>query len=90
MAEFLFKIQDTFQFENIGLVVAVDIKEKDAKVKNGDEIELRFSNSLPVITQVAGIMINCPYNPERPFSFSLPKDINKADVPIGTEVWSHP
>lgn len=90
MAEFLFKIEDTFQLENVGLVVAVDIKEKDAKVKMGDEIELRLPNSLPILTKVAGIPISSPYNPERTFSFSLPKDINKADVSIGTEVWSHP
>lgn len=90
MAEFLFKIQDKFQLENIGLVVAVDIKIKDAKIKNGDEIEIRLPNAPPVITSVTGIPMSRPNDPEKPFSFALPKNMNKADVPIGTEVWSHP
>jgi hypothetical protein len=30
------------------------------------------------------------FDPERLFSFSLPKDLTKKDVPIGTDVWSHP
>ncbi len=90
MGEFLFKIQETFQLEVIGLVVEVDIKFKDARLKNGDEIELRLPDRPPLITKVAGIAMLNPYDPERLFSFSLPKDLNKKDVPIGTEVWSHP
>ena len=90
MGEFLFKIQETFQLEKIGLAVAVDIKFKDARLKIGDEIELRPLDDTPSITAVAGIPMFNPYDPERPFSFLLPKGINKQDVPIGTEVWSHP
>ena len=90
MGKFLFKIRETFQLEVIGLVVEVDIKFKDARLKMGDEIELRLPNDLPLITKVAGIAMFNPYDPERLFSFSLPKDLNKKDVPIGTEVWSHP
>jgi hypothetical protein len=90
MGEFLFKIQETFELEVIGLIVEADIKFKDATLKNGDEIELRPPGALPLITKVAGIAMFNPYDPERPFSFSLPEDLNKKDVPIGTEVWSHP
>jgi hypothetical protein len=90
MGEFLFKIQETFELEVIGLVVEVDIKFKDAHLKNGDEIVLRPPGGLPLITKVAGIAMFNPHNPERMFSFSLPKDLNKKDVPIGTEVRSHP
>jgi hypothetical protein len=90
MGEFLFKVQETFQLENIGLAVAVDIKFKDARLKMGDEIELRPSEGSPLITKIAGIAMFNPSDPERWFSFSLPKNINKEDVPIGTEVWSHP
>ena len=44
MGEFLFKIQETFELEVIGLVVEVDIKFKDANLKNGDKIELRLQS----------------------------------------------
>ena len=87
MRKFQFKIQDTFQLQVVGLVVAADIKIKDAKLNMGDEITLRLADGSQLQTKVAGIPLNCPYNPESPFSFSLPKGINKEDVPIGTEVW---
>jgi hypothetical protein len=90
MGKFLFKIQEAFQLEAIGLVVEVDIKFKDANLKNGDEIELRPPDRPALITKVASIAMFNPSDPERLFSFSLPKDLNKKDVPIGTEVWSHP
>jgi hypothetical protein len=90
MSEFLFKIQDTFQFENIGLVVGADIKIKDAKLKTGDEIELRTAKDSSLITRVEGIPMENPSDPDGRFSFLLPKSINKEVVPIGTEVWSHP
>jgi hypothetical protein len=90
MGKFLFKIQETFQLQVIGLTVSVDIKTKDATINAGDEIELRLAENFQLITKVESIPMLKPYNPERPFSFSLPKDINKEDVPIGTEVWSHP
>ena len=90
MGEFLFKIQETFEFENIGLVVDANIKFKDAKLKNGDEIQLCLPSGTPLITKVAAIAMFNPSNPERLFSFSLPKYLSKKDVPIGTEVWSHP
>lgn len=90
MGEFLFKIQEIFEFEHIGLIVEADRKFKDANLKKGDEIELRLLNGLTLITSVAGIAMFNPSNPERLFSFSLPKNLSKKDVPIGTEVWSHP
>jgi hypothetical protein len=90
MGKFLFTIQETFQLEAIGLVVVVNIKFKDANLKNGDEIELRQPERPPLITKVEAIPMYNPYDPERLFSFSLPKSINKNDVSIGTEVWSFP
>jgi hypothetical protein len=90
MAEFLFTIQETYGFESVGLIVAVDIKIKDAKLKKGDEIELRRAEGLPLITKVESIPMINPHDPEQLFSFSLPEGINKEDVPVGTEVWSHP
>ena len=90
MSEFLFKIQETFHLQVIGLIVITDIKTKDAKLKIGDEIELRFVDGSRLITRVESIPMECPYDPRRPFSFALPKDINKQDVPVGTEVWLKP
>ena len=99
MSKFLFKIRETFEFEALGLVAEADIKYKDARLNNGDEIEPRpppsaaaaaAAGDSPVITKVAGITMFNPSDPERVVSFSLPKDLNKKDVPVGTEVWSHP
>ena len=79
MGEFLFKIRETFQLENIGLSVAVDIKFKDARLKIHDEIELLPLEGSPLVTAVAGIPMFNPYNPERTFSFLLPKGLNKRE-----------
>jgi hypothetical protein len=90
MGEFLFKIRETFELENKGLIVEADIKFKDSGLKTGDEIELRPPDGQPLITYVKGIAMFNPSNPERLLSFSLTGNLSKKDVPTGTEVWSRP
>jgi hypothetical protein len=88
MSRLLFKIVDTFWLERIGLVVAVDAKSADVCLRTGDTLELRRPDGSGFVTQVAAIPNMSPYYPDRPFSFSLPRGVQKWDVPIGTEVWA--
>jgi hypothetical protein len=88
MGRLLFKIIDTFWLERIGLVVAVDAKSADVCLRAGDLLELRRPDGSRLETEVAAIPRVRPNCPDRPFSFSLPGGVQKADVPIGTEVWA--
>lgn len=88
MSRLLCKIIDTFWLEGLGLVVAVDAKSADVSLRAGDLLELRRPDGSRLETQVAAIPHVRPSYPDRQFSFSLPEDVQKADVPIGTEVWS--
>ena len=93
MSHFLFKICDTFQITNGGLVVATDLKEEDAKAKGirlkvGDTLELRRPDGSRVMSGIAGIGMLNPSVPNRPLDFLLSAEIAKEDVPVGTEAWS--
>jgi len=87
MSRLLFKITDTFSLESFGLVVAVDAKSKDVNLTVNENIEVVLPDGSSFKTKVAAIPMLCPYDSERPFSFSFPKDVKKEDIPIGTEVW---
>lgn len=82
-----FKVVDTFSLENFGLVVVADAKSKEVNVIVDEMIEVVRPDGSSFKTKVAGIQMISPYDPERRFSFSLPKGIRKEDIPIGTEIW---
>ena len=93
MSHFLFKICDTFQITNRGLVVATDLKEEDAKaqgirLKVGDILELRRPDGSCVMSRIAGIGMLNPSVPSRLLDFLLSAELGKKDVPVGTEAWS--
>jgi len=88
MSRLLFKIIDTFWLGRIGLVVAVDAKSADVYLRAGDPLELRRPDGSRLATEVAAIPCVRPNYPDRPFTFSLPEGVGKADVPLGTEVWA--
>ncbi|HEX8651573.1 MAG TPA: hypothetical protein VF708_12095 [Pyrinomonadaceae bacterium] len=93
MSHFLFKICDTFQITNRGLVVATDLKEEDARaqgirLKVGDFLELRRPDGSRVMSKIAGIGMLNPSVPNRPLDFMLSAELGKKDVPVGTEAWS--
>lgn len=90
MSALLFTVRDTFWIEKRGLVLTTDIKPQQVELRRGDAIELRRPDGSSVITRVVGIERAIPYDPERTLAILLPNDILKEDVPIGTEVWSHP
>jgi hypothetical protein len=88
VSRLLFKIVYTFWLERIGLVVAVDAKSADVRLRAGDPLELRRPDGSRLETAVAAVPHVSPYHPDRPFSFSLPEGVRKGDVPVGTEVWA--
>lgn len=80
------KVTDTFLIEKLGLIVAFDIKIKDINVVPKQEIEVLRSDGTTFKTKIFSIPMNCPYDLERPFSFLFPQDVEKEDVPIGSEI----
>jgi len=88
MSRFLFKSIDTFRLETIGLVVATGVRAGAVSLSAGEPIELRRPDGSRLTTEVAAIPMLCPYDPDRPFDFSLPRGVGKGDVPVGTEVCS--
>ena len=90
MGRLLFKVQETFKLKDVGLVIVADNLARGLNLKIGDELELRRPDGTSLMTTVDSLPLLCPFDPERQLPISLPKGIGKEDVPIGTEVWSHP
>ena len=89
---FVGKVHDTFEIKGRGVVVATDTTydqlPRELRLKIGDPIELRVDGKVILRTKVVGIEHCDPWSPEHTFAFLLPRDLSKADVPIGSEVWS--
>lgn len=90
MKIFLSKVEDVFDLKNSGCVVVpgIPVETADkAKIKAGDELELRFPDGTTMNTKVASLsfLSRTPETP--PIPIALPKEYSKKDVPIGTELW---
>ena len=86
----LFTIVDSFDISGRGLVVASDQTFRtlgDVDVRIGDVIVLRSSERPDRNTTVHGIEHCDPWSPDRVFAILLPPDVDRSDVPNGTEVW---
>jgi len=86
------KVVGTFEIKGHGVVVATDTTyeqlPRELKLKIGDPVELRVDGNVILRTKVVGIEHCDPWSPKHTFGFLLPRDLSKADVPIGSEVWS--
>ena len=84
-------VADTFEIRGRGLVVATDTPYErlplDLKLKIGDSIEFRSGGNV-FRSLVVGIEHFDPWTPKQLFAFLLPRDVVKADVVIGAEVWA--
>jgi hypothetical protein len=89
--QFLFRVADTFDIRGRGVVVAADrtyqTLDIDMRLLIGDPIEFRSDERNPIRTTVAGIEFLNPWSPTRPFVFLLPREIEKDQIAIGSEVW---
>ena len=87
MARRLFVVEDTFAIEGRGLTLVPGIIPEGNEVfRPGDPIMLRKPDGSFFATRIGGLEMVYP-NPRRDVVIML-KDLTKADVPIGTEVWS--
>jgi hypothetical protein len=90
MARRLFVVEDTFFIKGRGLVpVPGIVPQAEERFRVGDPIVLKRPDGSHTEWTIGGLeMISC--SPPRPRTdvVILLKDLNKEDVPIGTEVWS--
>lgn len=87
MPRCLFKVEDAFLIAGRGLVpVPGIIPVGDERFRVGDPITLKRPDGSAISTVIGGLEFLCP-NPRMDVVILL-KGLTKADVPIGTEVWS--
>jgi len=90
MIRHAFNVEDTFQIEGRGLAVVVNKRYEELpswlKLHVGDSLEIRSGDNV-VRTTVKGIEMVSPWTPQTPFCILIPTDVNKTQVPIGSEVW---
>ncbi len=88
------KVEDIWYLEQRGLIVILKTPiaqlPKGLRLKIGDGICFRTDGRTVKSTTVEGIEHCDPYTPKQLFSILLPKDISKAEIPIGAEVLTEP
>ena len=87
MPRLLFKVEDTFLIRARGVVLVPGIAPVgDERFRTGDGLRLKRPDGSEVQTTIGGLeMFTGTMKPDMPV---LLKGLGKADVPIGTEVWS--
>jgi hypothetical protein len=89
---FVGKVIDTFDIKGRGVVVITDTTyeqlPRELTLKIGDPVEIRMDGEVVLRTKIVGIEHCDPWSPKHTFAFLLPRDVSKADVPIGSQVWS--
>ncbi len=87
MARLLFVVEDRFEIAEHGLVPVPGFQPiDDERFMVGDLIRLRKPDGTDTVVPIGGIELPNP-NPNHLIVILL-KGLTKADVPIGTEVWS--
>jgi hypothetical protein len=89
MAERLFQVAEVFGFRSGITLVVTDcpITAVPAQLRVGDPLEFRNPDGSVFACALAGIEFADPYDPQRPFGFSLPRGTDKKLVQAGAEVW---
>jgi translation elongation factor EF-Tu-like GTPase len=86
--EYLSKVADAFQIHGRGLVLVPEKPENDFLIKVGTELELRTPNGRSLKTHITGVeSLRESLDKPRRMTILVTRDIGKADVPIGTEIW---
>ena len=85
---FLSKVEDAFAITGRGVVLIPGIPQEGGRsVKVGDALEIRQPDGRRIITRVAGIEMGSRI---RSAPILLPRDLQKDDVPVGSELWHSP
>jgi translation elongation factor EF-Tu-like GTPase len=89
MARRLFVVEDSFLIKGRGLVPVPGIVPRgDERFRVGDHIVIRRPDGSQLEWTIGGIEIfRTPPRPNSDLGILL-EDLNKDDVPIGSEVWS--
>jgi translation elongation factor EF-Tu-like GTPase len=85
----LFKVEDVFDISGRGCVLAPQIfTTVDVKVREKDQLQLRTPDGKVLDTHIASIELGKPQLGGHCRAFiMLPRELDKKDIPIGTEVW---
>lgn len=84
-------VLDTFEIKGRGVVVALDIPEDSIeradRLRVGEALEIICGGDVVARTAITGIDFLSPPPPKNRAGFLL-RDVMKADIPIGAEVWT--
>ena len=82
----MFVVADSFETKDLGLILTPGIPEMCSHLCPGSPILLKRPNGSVLETRIAGINVPRPRKPGASYPISLPVEIRKEDVPVGTEV----
>ena len=81
-------VEDVFDIAGRGLVITPKIPDDlGFAVRPNDPIQLRTPDGRILDTYIACFSSGRPSGGRRFYDIVLPRDLQKQDVPIGTEVW---
>jgi hypothetical protein len=87
MSRLLFVVQEAFEFKGRGIVMVPGIVAQDSEVfRPGDSLLLKQPGGSVVEAKIGSLELPSP-NPRHEVCV-LVKELTRAEVPIGTEVWS--
>ena len=85
---FLFKIEEVFEIDGRGCVIVPLIAEgADFKIRQRDAIQLRTPDGRTLNTHIGSVELLTTEVGRCRMAILLPTDIQKQDVPKGSEVW---
>jgi hypothetical protein len=85
---FLFKIEEVFEIYGRGCVIVPVIAEgADFKIRPRDAIQLRTPDGRTLNTHIGSVEFLTPEVGTCRMAILLPTDIQKQDVPNGSDVW---
>jgi hypothetical protein len=85
---FLSIVEDSFEITGRGCVITFQEPTSEFRLRAKIPIQLRRPDGTVVETHIAGVefCVGQKVNTSK-LAFLLPKNINKGDVPTGTEIW---
>jgi hypothetical protein len=87
---FLFRVEDVFAIVGRGCVLVPGIPHSlSISIKRGASLKLRRPDGTVIRTHLQEIEMINSTSTRQSTAISLPRDVKKTDVPIGTEVWLH-
>ena len=86
MPRYLYTVTDIFQLTGPFLIPTPGIPDNVAGIRKGTRLQLRRPDGSVISTSIYCFFMSSRRDPTRRI-ISLPRDLTKQDVPLGTEVW---